>query len=92
MSHGTGGQQEPDISQHPAFRHLMPGPRGRQARQTSPINTHYTRIYSGLTERALDKVERETVSSDSDYDTIYSNKDDSNTLLPIGEITSYQQQ
>ena len=81
VSHVTGGQQ--DMSHHPAFRHLMPGTRGRQV---SPINTHYTKIYSGLTEAALERVERETVSSDSDYDTIYSSKDDSNTLVPIGEI------
>ena len=80
VSHVTSGQ--PDISLHPAFRHLMPRTRGE--RHVSPINTHYTRIYSGLTESALERVERETVSSDSDYDTIYSNKDDSNTLVPIG--------
>ena len=81
VSHVTGGQQ--DLSHHPAFRHLMPGTRGRQV---SPINTHYTKIYSGLTESALERVERETVSSDSDYDTIYSSKDDTNTLVPIGEM------
>ena len=75
---------------HPAFRHLMPPPgqhslgRQRQRPDLSPINSNYTRIYSGN----INNNEEVTVSSDSDYDTIYSNKEDNNTLVPIGEIRS----
>ena len=99
-SHVSG----PDIIQHPAFRHLIPsvnnlGVKTRSFRQDeSPINSHYTRIYSGRDrERSyggetnvddMSEVYREALSSDSDYDTIYSNKEDNGTLLPIGKITS----
>ena len=75
---------------HPAFRHLMPPPgqhslgRQRQRPDLSPINSNYTRIYSAN----INNNEEVTVSSDSDYDTIYSNKEDNNTLVPIGEIRS----
>ena len=53
--------------------------RNRQRSDLSPINSNYTRIYN---------TEEVVVSSDSDYDTIYSNKEDNNNLLPIGEIRS----
>ena len=58
--------------------------RQRQRPDLSPINSNYTRIYSGN----INNNEEVTVSSDSDYDTIYSNKEDNNTLVPIGEIRS----
>ena len=65
-----------------------------------PINNNYTRIYSADLVRGgyaennnnddLSEIYRDPVSSDSDYDTIYSNKEDNNTLLPIGKIRSGQ--
>ena len=65
-----------------------------------PINNNYTRIYSAGLVRGgyaennnnedLSEIYRDPVSSDSDYDTIYSNKEDNNTLLPIGKIRSGQ--
>ena len=83
------GERERD--HHPAFRHIMPPPgqhslgRLRQRPDLSPINSNYTRIYSSAN---INNNEEVTVSSDSDYDTIYSNKEDNNTLVPIGEIRS----
>ena len=107
----------PDIIQHPAFRHLIPsvsnlGVKTRSFRQDeSPINSHYTRIYSGSERRDRDRSYgasyggetnvdevsemyrgEAALSSDSDYDTIYSNKEDNGTLLPIGKITSQHSQ
>ena len=101
---------DPELSQHPAFRHLMPPPtsssnvkmrpRLGQCDET-PINCHYTRIYSGSgvtrdrgysdnnNDNDLTEIYRDPVSSDSDYDTIYSNKEDNNTLLPIGKNSHY---
>ena len=57
----------------------------------SPINCHYTRIYSAAARHADTELAelRDPVSSDSDYDTIYSGREDSGTLLPIGEILGY---
>ena len=82
------GERERD--HHPAFRHIMPPPgqhslgRLRQRPDLSPINSNYTKIYS----TNINNNEEVTVSSDSDYDTIYSNKEENNTLVPIGEIRS----
>ena len=57
----------------------------------SPINCHYTRISSAAARHADTELAelRDPVSSDSDYDTIYSGREDSGTLLPIGEILRY---
>ena len=57
----------------------------------SPINCHYTRIYSAAARHADTELAelRDPVSSDSDYDTIYSGREDSGALLPIGEILRY---
>ena len=86
-------ERERERENHPAFRHLMPPPgqhslgRRRQRPDLSPINSNYTRIYSG----SINNNDEVTVSSDSDYDTIYSNKEDNNnTLVPIGEIRSHR--
>ena len=169
----TGSTRDPDLSQHPAFRHLMPPPqlpgidqrlifgignvdltkflqcfyvsyphlsllnkpwfyslniqslrlvaisiliifetinwlkpllsgsavfKPRSRYDESPINNNYTRIYSGgsggpkvyheneIANDDLSEIYRDAVSSDSDYDTIYSNKEDNSTLLPIGKV------
>ena len=87
-----------EIIQHPAFRHLIPPSHCLQTK-TSSINNNYSRIYSGVNRGVYDEATNvdeipelyrgDAVSSDSDYDTIYSNKEDNGTLLPIGKISSH---
>jgi len=84
-----------ELIQHPAFRHLIPPSHGLQTK-TSSINNNYSRIYSGVNRGVYDEATNvdeipelyrgDAVSSDSDYDTIYSNKEDNGTLLPIGSV------
>lgn len=57
----------------------------------SPINTNYARIYSNMNYCANEDinefyVQNEGISSDSDYDTIYSTKEESEPLPPIGSV------
>ena len=59
----------------------------------SPINTNYARIYSNMNYCANEDinefyVQNEGISSDSDYDTIYSTKEESEPLPPIGKFYS----
>ena len=84
----------------PSSSNVKMRPRLGQCDET-PINCHYTRIYSGSgvtrdigysdnnNDNDLTEIYRDPVSSDSDYDTIYSNKEDNNTLLPIGKNSHY---